>query len=72
MFDYSKLSNMVGSLSDSSMRYTLWISLVGSAGIQLGFHLLSSSKNWPFWAWSYFLQYQSCHFLFHDQSSCPF
>ena len=47
MFDYSKLSNAVDSLSGSSMKCTSEIGYVGSVGIRLKFHLLSSLQNCP-------------------------
>ena len=61
MFDYSKLSNAVGSLSGFGMKCTFEIGWVDSTSIRLRFHLLSSSKNCPFLAWSCSLGYQSYH-----------
>ena len=43
MFDYSKVSNTVGSSSGSGMKCTFEIGWVDFAGIRLGFHLLSFS-----------------------------
>ena len=42
MLDYLKPSNVVGSLNGSGMKCTFELGWVGSAGIRLGFHLLSS------------------------------
>ena len=49
MFDYSKLSNTVGSSSDFGMKYISEIGWADFVGIRLEFHL-SSLENCPFLA----------------------